>query len=704
VIKIKHLKNYFLLSLIICLGSITGEMIAQSQSEQESGLLRLYEVNKRACDFPEKEDFSNPEAAYATINRLSASGDQGFWRRVSTKKVAARMQLKEGKRKVSKSAAKRWLNAEVIEVRIFREKYAGVIARVPHLWKKLFDYRSFELEDGKWLNAGNSVFGSLDEARTLFRAACGKYAERPKRPKIGNPEAFLKPFVEFLKTNGEEPKAFVMRALAKYKVTIMGEVHHRPPYWAFNSSLVAHPDFAKSVGTIYMELPSNKQELIDKFLTEEKCDTMLVIEMLRDMLWTGWPDKPMLDFFIAVWKVNRDLKPEQKLRIKLVDMQRPWEKIQNRSDWKKYNVNRDKYMAENIIRDIQSHPNEKRNVLFIVGDGHAALNFDLSFFGDYPLETAGWHLQKKLGSENVYAIMQHRCVMTNLGRVDGRLQLGLFDSAFQALDNKPMAFALERGPFGEQMYDGRPDKPIWSRFRDGFNAYLYLGLLETEKFSPLIDGFYTEDFVKEVDRRHRMMFGRGWAESYRRDKMDAESFIAWMGNSWGKPRRGWHQKNLGPINVWHRGGRDWKQTIQNEKLAQVMEHPEEIVQAAKQLFENIRDADYDDFLTSKKRWNKFPTSGRYMAHHWHDKLVEWICKTFKDNPIVSIELGEVFIGDKEIIGKKGWPTVPYKLTLQDGTVLEGDLPFEYNFDGGKGHWHGMEGIDWHLQSKNHRGK
>jgi hypothetical protein len=37
----------------------------------------------------------------------------------------------------------------------------------------------------------------------------------------------------------------------------MGEVHHRPRYWAFNASLVADPLFAERVGTIYMELPSN---------------------------------------------------------------------------------------------------------------------------------------------------------------------------------------------------------------------------------------------------------------------------------------------------------------------------------------------------------------------------------------------------------------------------------------------------------------
>ena len=145
------------------------------------------------------------------------------------------------------------------------------------------------------------------------------------------------------------------------------------------------------------------------------------------------------------------------------------------------------------------------------------------------------------------------------------------------------------------------------------------------------------------------------------------------------------------------GVRTKEQRIMDEKFEHALEHADEIIEAAERLFDRIRNADYDGFLTSEKNWNEFPTSGYYMAHQRHDKLRVWICKTFRDNPIVSVELGEVFIGDKEIIGKKGWPTVPYELTLKDGTVLEGDLAFKYDFFGGKDHWHGMEGIDWHLR-------
>ncbi|MHC4574758.1 MAG: carboxypeptidase-like regulatory domain-containing protein [Planctomycetota bacterium] len=142
-----------------------------------------------------------------------------------------------------------------------------------------------------------------------------------------------------------------------------------------------------------------------------------------------------------------------------------------------------------------------------------------------------------------------------------------------------------------------------------------------------------------------------------------------------------------------------KQKMIREKHAHAMENPQEIIQTADHLFQKIRNADYEYFLTENTDWHHFPIVGYYQTHHWFDVLVKWICKTFQENPIVAVELGEVFENPEVINDKKGLPTVPYKLTLQDGTVLQGNLPFEFNFDGDIPHWHGIHGIDWHLQNE-----
>jgi hypothetical protein len=106
----------------------------------------------------------------------------------------------------------------------------------------------------------------------------------------------------------------------------------------------------------------------------------------------------MLDFFVTVWRVNQDLPPEQRLRIVLADMERPWKDIQKREDWNKYDVNRDKFMAEKVLADLKKRPEDPRHALFIVGFAHAGLDLKHTE-GGTPLEKAGWHLRQTLGTQ-----------------------------------------------------------------------------------------------------------------------------------------------------------------------------------------------------------------------------------------------------------------------------------------------------------------
>lgn len=182
------------------------------------------------------------------------------------------------------------------------------------------------------------------------------------------------------------------------------------------------------------------------------------------------------------------------------------------------------------------------------------------------------------------------------------------------------------------------------------------------------------------------MYGKGWAESYNREKSDAESFINWMGGSWGNPRK-WGNK-LGPIDAWKYGD-NWEEEIRKKKHEFAIEHTEIIKIAAKELFDAIRNADYEHHYHGSDWRNFLPVAIDYEVHHGFDSWVQWICKTFKDNPINSVKLGEVFKG------KDGLPAVSYKVSLQDGRELKGDLPFKYMPR--QKFWMGIQGIDWHLQ-------
>lgn len=153
-----------------------------------------------------------------------------------------------------------------------------------------------------------------------------------------------------------------------------------------------------------------------------------------------------------------------------------------------------------------------------------------------------------------------------------------------------------------------------------------------------------------------------------------------------------------------------RQQLREEKLKEALEHPEIITKAAQQLFDKIKNAKYKRILKyynynkgkwKRDGWKKFPTWNYYRVARNYPGFAHWMCEMLKDNPIASVELGEVFVIEKAKMpyAKVDRPAVPYKVTLKDGTLLQGRVPFEYTTQYPVApHWHAIGGIDWHLQS------
>jgi hypothetical protein len=145
-----------------------------------------YAVGKKVSTFSTNRDLSTPEAAYATFNRVSASGDQTTWWELSGARIASqRPDSPPPRSEVSRKAAYEWLNSEIIEVWIYRTNFAAVIARIPHPTKRVVDIREFSFERRRWLNEGESIAKSLEEARQIFTRHCAArdaLANRTIRP------------------------------------------------------------------------------------------------------------------------------------------------------------------------------------------------------------------------------------------------------------------------------------------------------------------------------------------------------------------------------------------------------------------------------------------------------------------------------------------------------------------------------------------
>jgi hypothetical protein len=159
---------------------------ARTQAGGPEGALRTYEVNRRVADFPSTEDFSTPEAAYATINRIDRN-DPSAWQKASVAALAESFAREGNTRKTRADPewAKVLANARILQVMIWNNARAAVLAELPQALasKKIvapIDVRSLELENGRWLNAGNDRVRTVEEAKARFLARYGGAQQKTK--------------------------------------------------------------------------------------------------------------------------------------------------------------------------------------------------------------------------------------------------------------------------------------------------------------------------------------------------------------------------------------------------------------------------------------------------------------------------------------------------------------------------------------------
>lgn len=668
---------------LLCLCVSFNGLTRAQDAPEEQALFRSYSVDKKVSDFPAVEDLSTPESAYATIMRdYMATGASGSeWSHVSVRKSGGTQ-----RRPVSAEQAKVYFDARIHEVIVYKDRAALVIGEVNDRGGVGYDQRYLFLVEGRWFNSGHDGSAATAQAArdTFHRKAERLYGINLRdsgnawnRPPVADPNAYLEPYIQFLREQGHEPHAFVMEAFKTHQLVVMGEVHNRPAYWAFNSALVRDPAFAQAVGTIYMEMPSNHQANIDRFLAQNTCEKELVVRMLRDFFELGWPCKPTLDFFVAVWEVNQSLPVDKKLRIRLVDMQRPWEKIEKRQDWRAYDVDRDEFMAKNILDDLKAKT-DPRNGFFIVGMGHALEGFRGP--DGKPQPSAGHHLSQALGDQ-LFTVFQHAPIITNQGETSGRLALGLIDSAFAALDDRPVAFTLEEGPFGKLPFDGMPDGYLSGTFDEGYDAYLYLVPLESEIFSPLIEGFYSEEFMPEIDRRWRLMNGKPLFSDI--DVPTVERVVRMRAAFWGQPRS-W-VSSLGPENAWHYGDA-WR-----EKAAAMAAERhrnatrEELIAELDKIYRGIKELD-----PNKYEWGSWERAYGfdYLTETNWPGMYQWWCDATKAHPFESVTYGPL------THNKDGLPQIEATTTFQGGVTFSKTFTFRYLVDAQR--WQTQYGLDLHL--------
>lgn len=121
--------------------------------------------------------------------------------------------------------------------------------------------------------------------------------------------------------------------------------------------------------------------------------------------------------------------------------------------------------------------------------------------------TAASQLTAALSQDQVFTIFQHIPIIGNNGHVYGKLRNGIFDYAFSTSGNKPIAFDLKNSPFGKEPFDALPEvsyNKMIGNYENNYDAYIFLGPLDTESDEYLFSDIITDDYLKELDRRAKM--------------------------------------------------------------------------------------------------------------------------------------------------------------------------------------------------------
>jgi hypothetical protein len=216
----------------------------------------------------------------------------------------------------------------------------------------------------------------------------------------------------------------------------------------------------------------------------------------------------------------------------------------------------------NAMAQFQAH----RKGLFLTNTHHAYKGLrtkDGPFFWNAATFFHQWHRGR------AYSIRIHGIFVepvrdpgdpSSIGFKYVRIARGLWDSAFRATGDKPVAFSLQGNAFGKEPYTGNdePDALPNQTMYDVFDAVIFLAPLERQRQSAVAISIYTPEFLRELKRRFGLMFtGAELGQVYKKSgTKNLDEFFALIEKDLTAPRPARpldHVQDLGPIDEWKSG-------------------------------------------------------------------------------------------------------------------------------------------------------
>ena len=329
-----------------------------------------------------------------------------------------------------------------------------------------------------------------------------------------------KPYTRFLKKQKTSPVDYVIGLFDKYDVVVLCErAHPEMTQYDFIFNIVKDPRFIDKAGIVFTEIgQKGMQEYMDNFMnTESLSDQQVKEHILRitrnEAVHPAWTNYNWYQYIERLYKLNRTLPPEKRVRHYFTDAPVDWYAIKNTKDYKeyehKYVWNRDSLMARTVIDVINSlnqTESTHKKCLVVMNYRHA---FDLT--DRDPKVTRGntfEYIKDAFGDRAANVLINTRMI-TIYPPVGG-----LWEEAFEKTGNKPAGFDFRGSPFGADNFDmypwdialrrnfgsRTPSAEGLLRYRDVFTGYVFINPAEEQYWQQSTPGYF-DGFEKEYIRR-----------------------------------------------------------------------------------------------------------------------------------------------------------------------------------------------------------
>jgi hypothetical protein len=350
----------------------------------------------------------------------------------------------------------------------------------------------------------------------------------------------LQLYLKVLREHGQEPVRFVLAKLASHDLIIFDDVWHTAlEPWEFYQQLIRDKAFQQQAPTIFLEtIPSNKQGHLDAYLDAAGDDPRLLYPAFQDdRNGRGWSLQTYFDLLRTVRTVNQTLDSKSKLRVFGVGSPTYWSEIQTRQalDGFYKSASGDYHMYATILNELAEFKVNRKGI-FLTNTRHAHKGIrrkDGRFFWNAATFFHQWYPGK------AYSIRVHSLILQEVpisatdapstagGKEEPsvvrtatieyrtvRMARGLWDSAFRAAGDRPVAFQIEGNVFGEEPYIGNNqlDALPNQKMQDAFDAVIFLAPIEKLRQSAEAICIYTPAFMQELKRRYGLMYSEAQLE------------------------------------------------------------------------------------------------------------------------------------------------------------------------------------------------